>query len=89
MTRLFILFSNLPEFLSSDTRLVLNQSKVFLGKLLGHKPSGGAAEVFLLSLIDENIYPVVKSVEKKKEGDRFIFDELECEIIGKMKIPLK
>lgn len=78
-------FNNLPEFLSSETHLVLNQSKVFPCRLLGHKPSGGAAEVFLLSLIDENnIYPaMVKSSGKKKEGDRFIFDELECEIVGR------
>ena len=44
-------FIDLPELLSEDHHLVLNQSKVFPCRLIGQKPSGGKCEVFLLSLI--------------------------------------
>lgn len=78
-------FKSLPEFLTSDQILVLNQSKVFPCRLLGEKKSGGKVEVFLLSLIEENgIYPaMIRANGKKRVGDVYSFDKLEAKIEGR------
>ena len=75
-------FKNLPEFLSQDDLLVLNNSKVFPCRLLGEKTSGGKIEIFLLSLVAINgLYPVmIKSNSKKKIGDQYLFDKLVAEL---------
>jgi S-adenosylmethionine:tRNA ribosyltransferase-isomerase len=41
-------FADLPEYLSPGDVLVLNETRVFPARLVGRKPSGAAAEVFLL-----------------------------------------
>lgn len=76
-------FSDLPQYLSADTTLVMNRSKVFPCRLVGHKASGGKAEVFILSLEAKNgIYPcLVKMSRKKRLGDKIFFEgNLEGEI---------
>ena len=75
-------FNQISEFLKEDDLLVLNESKVFPCRLTGTKPTGGAIELFILSLIPEGIfYPVmIKSNSKKKLGDTFVFDELEATV---------
>ena len=43
------MFSRLPEFLHAGDRLVLNDTRVFPARLLGHRvPSGGAVECLLV-----------------------------------------
>ena len=43
-------FSALPEFLRAGDLLVLNNTRVFPARLLGHRvPSGGAVECLLLA----------------------------------------
>lgn len=77
-------FYELPEILPEGSTLVLNQSKVFPCRLYGKKPTGGKAEVFLLSLIhSNNQYPVlIKTSGKKNIGDSIVFDDLTCKIVG-------
>jgi S-adenosylmethionine:tRNA ribosyltransferase-isomerase len=41
-------FRDLPDLLSPGDLLVINRSRVFPARLLGRKPTGGAAEVLLL-----------------------------------------
>lgn len=68
-------FQNIGKYLPEESLLVFNRSKVFPSRLLGHKPSGGAAELFILSTDSENgIYPaLIKTRSKKKIGDTFNF----------------
>ena len=43
-------FTDLPRFLRAGDLLVLNDSRVFPARLLGHRvPSGGAVECFLVA----------------------------------------
>ena len=47
-------FSRLPEFLHAGDRLVLNDTRVFPARLLGHRvPSGGAVECLLVRPLTE------------------------------------
>ncbi|MEQ1757788.1 MAG: tRNA preQ1(34) S-adenosylmethionine ribosyltransferase-isomerase QueA [Vicinamibacterales bacterium] len=47
-------FSDLPEYLRAGDLLVVNDTRVFPARLLGHRtPSGGAVECLLLSRADE------------------------------------
>jgi S-adenosylmethionine:tRNA ribosyltransferase-isomerase len=80
-------FKNLPEFLTSDHMLVLNQSKVFPCRLLGEKSTGGKAELFLLSLIHkQDQYPcMIRSTGKKKVGDHLYFGERDDQLIATIK----
>lgn len=77
-------FSNIGKYLPPDTLLVFNRSRVFPSRLLGKKASGGAAELFLLSLTKnpDGAYPaLIKTTSKKKIGTKFFFPEnLESEI---------
>ncbi len=75
-------FSEIGQFLPENSTLIFNRSKVFPCRLLGQKTSGGAAEVFVLSLMhQENIYPtLVKASGKRKVGDTFVFGKLEAVI---------
>jgi S-adenosylmethionine:tRNA ribosyltransferase-isomerase len=75
-------FEDIGQFLPAHSTLVFNRSKVFPCRLIGHKPSGGEAEVFVLSLLHaEGIYPaMVRASGKRKVGDTFIFGKLIAEI---------
>lgn len=78
-------FKHLADFLDPKHLLVLNDSKVFPCRLLGHKSSGGKVELFLLSLLDtEGVYPcMLRTSGKKKVGDTFHFDDLHAEVVGR------
>ena len=80
-------FKNLSSFLSAEHMLVLNESKVFPCRLFGEKPSGGKAELFLLSLIQDNdLYPcMIRSSGKKKIGDAFYFGKSEYRLTATIK----
>jgi S-adenosylmethionine:tRNA ribosyltransferase-isomerase len=69
------IFPNIGQYLPEESLLVFNQSKVFPSRLLGHKNSGGKAELFLLSTHSFNgLYPaLIKTRSKKKVGDTFTF----------------
>lgn len=75
-------FDKIGDFVPSHSTFVFNRSKVFPCRLFGNKPSGGEAEVFVLSLLhQEGIYPaMVRASGKRKIGDKFIFGNLEAEI---------
>lgn len=76
-------FSEIHKFLPKEATLIFNRSKVFPCRLIGNKPSGGEAEVFILSLLhDGGVYPaMIRASGKRKVGDSFNFGELVCELI--------
>jgi len=67
-------FYNLPKYLPKDSALVLNNSRVFPCRLQAQKSSGAKAEIFFLSLKEqEKGYPcLIKTSSKKNIGDRFL-----------------
>ncbi len=75
-------FAEISHFLPPHSTLVFNRSKVFPCRLLGKKTSGGAAEVFLLSLSTERGFlpALIRTSGKKKVGDEFIFEGLKIKI---------
>lgn len=75
-------FSEIHKFLPEHSTLIFNRSRVFPCRLIGKKPSGGEAEVFVLSLlVKDGIYPaMVRASGKRKEGDTFLFGKLTAEI---------
>jgi S-adenosylmethionine:tRNA ribosyltransferase-isomerase len=75
-------FSHIAEFLPAHSTLVFNRSKVFPCRLLGHKSTGGNAEVFVLSLLHhEGLYPaMVRAAGKRRVGDTFSFGDLNARI---------
>jgi S-adenosylmethionine:tRNA ribosyltransferase-isomerase len=76
-------FAEIHKFVPEHSTFVFNRSKVFPCRLLGKKPSGGEAEVFILSLLHENgIYPaMVRASGKRKAGDEFLFGHLRAEVV--------
>lgn len=72
-------FHQLDQILSAQDHLVFNHSKVFPCRLRGHRPSGGKAELFILSLtpIEKEkltLYPcLLKSKGNKQKGEEWIF----------------
>lgn len=75
-------FSEIDKFLPPESTLVFNRSRVFPCRLIGKKPSGGEAEVFILSLLQKDgIYEaMVRASGKRKEGDTFVFGTLAATI---------
>jgi S-adenosylmethionine:tRNA ribosyltransferase-isomerase len=73
-------FKELPQFLPASSTLVFNRSKVFPCRLIGHKSSGGEAEVFILSLVHQKgLYlSFIKASGKRKVGDEFLFGALKA-----------
>lgn len=71
-------FQNIADYLPSESTLVFNRSRVFPCRLIGKKPSGGEAEVFLLSLLTQDgLYPaMIRASGKRKVGDEFVFGNL-------------
>lgn len=67
-------FLEVDKFLPEKSLLVANQSKVFPCRLLGHKVSGGKAEIFILSVVSSNnsYKALVKCRGKKNVGDEFL-----------------
>ncbi|WPU63895.1 tRNA preQ1(34) S-adenosylmethionine ribosyltransferase-isomerase QueA [Peredibacter starrii] len=76
-------YSEITKFLPPHSTLVFNRSKVFPCRLIGNKPSGGEAEVFILSLLHDNdVYPaMIRAAGKRKVGDEFIFGNLKAHIV--------
>ena len=82
-------FTRLGEFLRPGDLLVLNNTKVFPARLLGHRvPSGGAVECLLLHGPAEDRWDsLVHPGQKLKPGARMLFQggglELHGEILGR------
>lgn len=64
-------FRDLPEFLRAGDALVLNRTRVFRARLIGHRDSGAPAEVFLLRELGDGTWEaLVKPGNKLKVGRR-------------------
>jgi S-adenosylmethionine:tRNA ribosyltransferase-isomerase len=75
-------FAEINRFLPQHSTMVFNRSKVFPCRLIGKKMSGGAAEVFILSLSSQNdTYPaLIRTTGKKKIGDEYQFENLKVKV---------
>jgi len=75
-------FDKITDFLPEHSTLVFNRSRVFPCRLIGKKSSGGAAEVFVLSLLNsDGKYPcLIRTTGKKRIGDELFFGELKARI---------
>lgn len=76
-------YHKIADYIPAESTLVFNRSKVFPCRLLGTKSSGGAAEVFVLSLFTQNnLYPaMIRASGKRKEGDEFHFANLKAKLV--------
>ncbi len=64
-------FRDLPAFLRAGDAMVLNTTRVFKARLLGHRDSGAPAEIFLLrSLAEDQWEAMVQPGSKLKSGRR-------------------
>lgn len=75
-------FRDLPDHLPAGATLVFNQSRVFPCRLVGHKPTGGEVEAFVLSLRPRaGLYQVLlRAAGKRKVGEHFQFGALTLEL---------
>ncbi|MDP2587072.1 MAG: tRNA preQ1(34) S-adenosylmethionine ribosyltransferase-isomerase QueA [Candidatus Komeilibacteria bacterium] len=76
-------FYDLPDYLNKGDVLVLNNTKVFPARLMGHrKDTGGQVEVFLLRESGRGVWEVLIGNRRKKVGQVIQFGKgLECQII--------
>jgi S-adenosylmethionine:tRNA ribosyltransferase-isomerase len=83
------MFRELPGFLKAGDCLVLNDSKVFPSRLLGHRVgehASGKVELLLLQPVTADAKTwtaLVHPGRKLRTGERIQFDGLEAEIIGR------
>ena len=83
------MFRELPGFLRDGDCLVLNDSKVFPSRLLGHRAgshTSGKVELLLLQPVTEDAKTwtaLVHPGRKLRTGERIAFNGLEAEIIGR------
>jgi S-adenosylmethionine:tRNA ribosyltransferase-isomerase len=68
---------DLPAILSPGDVLVVNDTRVFPARLVGHRdPSGGAAECLLLERVDDQHWQaLVHPGQKLKPGARLVFED--------------
>lgn len=78
-------FYDIIEYLRPGDCLVMNDSRVLPARLLGHRPTGGAAELLLLrDLGDKRWECLAKPGKKLQEGQQIVFGngELTAKIIS-------
>ncbi len=69
-------FHELPEIINENYFLVVNDSKVFKARLLGHRQTGGKVEVFLVRRKADNQWDaLLKPSARVKKGDKVFFDD--------------
>ena len=69
-------FYDLPKFLRPGDCLVLNDSRVLPARLIGHRPTGGACEVLLLTDKGEGVWEcLVRPGRKLRSGARVTFGD--------------
>jgi len=68
-------FDHLDKYLPDRSRLVVNNSKVIPARLLGHRPTGGAVEVFLLNPLEKGYLfeALLRPLKKIREGEEIDF----------------
>ncbi len=67
-------FADIIEYLRPGDCLVLNDSRVLPARLLGHRPTGGAAELLLLRDLGENTWEcLAKPGRKLQIGQEVVF----------------
>ena len=80
-------FTDLPDFLSQDDLLVINNTKVFPARLIGKKEiTGGVVEIFLLRSYKNGTWDALSQPAKRlKEGSLINFGNglLRAEVINK------
>ena len=83
------MFRELPEFLGPGDCVILNDSRVFPSRLLGHRTgehASGKVELLLLQPVSTDAKTwtaLVHPGRKLRTGERIQFDGLEAEIIGR------
>ena len=80
-------FSKLPELLEAGDVLVLNNTRVFPARLLGHRvPSGGAVECLLLAKLESGDWDaLVHPGQKLKPGAHVVFGSDEVRLEGEIR----
>ena len=67
-------FFDIVDYLQPGDCLVMNDSRVLPARLLGHRPTGGAAELLLLKELGDNKWEcLAKPGRKLSEGQEIIF----------------
>ena len=67
-------FYDILDYLQPGDCLVMNDSRVLPARLLGHRPTGGAAELLLLKDLGNNMWEcLAKPGRKLQEGQEVIF----------------
>ncbi len=78
-------FSDILEYLRPGDCLVMNDSRVLPARLLGHRPTGGAAEILLLTQKEGDVWEcLAKPGRKLHTGAQVIFGDgaLTATIVG-------
>ena len=69
-------FFDILEYLQPGDCLVMNDSRVIPARLLGHRPTGGAAELLLLKDLGHNQWEcLAKPGRKLQEGQQVVFGD--------------
>jgi S-adenosylmethionine:tRNA ribosyltransferase-isomerase len=78
-------FSELPRFLRAGDVLVLNNTKVFPARLLGHTETGAKIEIFLVRDIGDSTWEALaRPARRLRPGKKLIFDnELTAELVDR------
>lgn len=72
-------FSDLPKLLRPGDLLVVNDTRVIPARLLGRKPTGGSAEVFLLRREGPGLWEaLVRASKKTRVGTEILLGEREA-----------
>ena len=78
-------FFSVLDYLQPGDCLVMNDSRVLPARLLGHRPTGGAVEILLLTQKEGDVWEcLAKPGRKLKEGAEVIFGDgaLTAKIVG-------
>jgi S-adenosylmethionine:tRNA ribosyltransferase-isomerase len=84
-------FYNLPDYLTKNDVLVVNETKVFPARLFGHKSTGGQVEIFLTEKVNSRTYQALLGGRRLKIGETiWLAQKLKAKIIkdldGKTKV---
>ena len=80
-------FYELPDFLSPDDCLVLNDSRVLPARLFGRRPTGGAVEILLLNDTGDGVWEcLTRPGRKTRKGTELIFGDgqLEAQVVDEV-----
>lgn len=68
-------FKNISQYLPINSHLVVNNSKVIPARLLGHRSTGGAVEVFLLNPLEDGacFEVLIRPLKKIRQGEKIDF----------------